>query len=211
MVATSTNLFDLDWFRYRFLVAKLFNSFLVFWQLHQSRRQGLLKLSLATFPVLSTPPSKELLILSQGQCVVASSANLLDPQVTQRLNLFWLFNVFQMAMPALSFIVRCSSTTPREYSPFRIQSNRMEVSTVHLHYPCLFLNQSLHNRRLAAARCLFVQTSTPGIDPAFFAQGQGVVVSASNLSDCGFQRDSHKLVQIRRATQFGKAQFAMQR
>ena len=174
----------------------MLNPLPVFWHLHQSWRQDLLKLSLTTFSVLSTSPSKELLILGQGQGVVASGAYLLNSQVTQRLYLLRLLNVFQMSMATLSFIVRCSSSTPREYSPFRIQSNRMEVSAVNLDYPCLFLNQSLHDCRLAATRCLLVQTATPGVDPALLAQGQSMVVSASNLSDRRFQRNSCKFIDV---------------
>ena len=84
----------------------------------------------------------------------------------------------------------------------------MEVTTVNLDNPCLLFNQSLNDCWLASARSLLVQTATPSIYPSFFGKGQGVIVSARNLPNSLFQRNSQEFVHIASA-QIWKAKLAV--
>ena len=156
-------------------------------ELDALRSQDILLGAIATLAELVTAPSVDVRLGCDGDGVIAAAGNLSNTLISEVLDLHRHFDVLEVTVPTLAFVVRAATSTPGEDTALAVKGNGVEVATGHLLDPSILVDQGLDRLRNTSTGGFLMQAAAPGIDDAFLGQGKVVVIATCDLSDAHFR------------------------
>ena len=166
---------------------RFFGRLKVIRELDALRSQDVLLGAIATLAELVTAPSVDMRLGCDGDGVIAAGGDLDNILISEVLDLHRHFDVLEVTVSTLAFVVRAATSAPGEDTALAVEGNGVKVATGHLLDPSILVDQGLDRLRYASASGFLMQAATPGIDDAFLGQGKVVIITTCDLSDTHFR------------------------